>query len=73
MLDPKKRQRMRRVTSDRADARGLHNHSAIAVKAHGTDAMQHLLEIVGINKSFGVTQVLKNCSLTVGPRKRRSW
>ena len=29
--------------------------------------MQHLLEIVGINKSFGATQVLKNCSLTVDP------
>jgi polar amino acid transport system ATP-binding protein len=27
--------------------------------------MQHLLEIVGINKSFGPTRVLKNCSLTV--------
>ena len=29
--------------------------------------MQHLLEIVGINKSFGPTRVLKNCSLTVNP------
>jgi polar amino acid transport system ATP-binding protein len=29
--------------------------------------MQHLLEIVGINKSFGSSRVLKNCSLTVGP------
>jgi polar amino acid transport system ATP-binding protein len=30
-------------------------------------AMQHLLEVVGINKSFGATRVLKNCSLTVDP------
>src|ERR1700691_755658 len=29
--------------------------------------MQHLLEIVGINKSFGSSRVLKNCSLTVSP------
>ncbi|WP_271581119.1 amino acid ABC transporter ATP-binding protein [Bradyrhizobium sp. CCBAU 45389] len=29
--------------------------------------MQHLLEIVGINKSFGATQVLKTCTLTVDP------
>ena len=29
--------------------------------------MQHLLEIVGINKSFGATQVLKTCSLAVDP------
>jgi polar amino acid transport system ATP-binding protein len=29
--------------------------------------MQHLLEIVGINKSFGATRVLKNCSMTVDP------
>src|ERR1700690_4465840 len=29
--------------------------------------MQHLLEIVGINKSFGSSRELKNCSLTVGP------
>ena len=31
--------------------------------------MQHLLEIVGINKSFGSSRVLKNCSLTVGPKE----
>jgi polar amino acid transport system ATP-binding protein len=29
--------------------------------------MQHLLEVVGVNKSFGATRVLKNCSLTVDP------
>jgi polar amino acid transport system ATP-binding protein len=29
--------------------------------------MQHLLEIVGINKSFGATQVLKMCTLAVDP------
>ena len=29
--------------------------------------MQHLLEIVGINKSFGATQVLKTCTLAVDP------
>jgi polar amino acid transport system ATP-binding protein len=29
--------------------------------------MQYLLEIVEINKSFGSTRVLKNCSLTVSP------
>jgi polar amino acid transport system ATP-binding protein len=29
--------------------------------------MRHLLEIVGINKSFGATQVLKTCSLAVDP------
>ncbi|KJC38778.1 glutamine ABC transporter ATP-binding protein [Bradyrhizobium sp. LTSP849] len=29
--------------------------------------MQHLLEIVGINKSFGATQVLKACTLAVDP------
>ena len=29
--------------------------------------MQHLLDIVGVNKSFGTTRVLKNCSLTVDP------
>jgi polar amino acid transport system ATP-binding protein len=29
--------------------------------------MQHLLEIIGVNKSFGATRVLKNCSLTVDP------
>ena len=29
--------------------------------------MQHLLDIVGVNKSFGATRVLKNCSLTVDP------
>jgi polar amino acid transport system ATP-binding protein len=27
--------------------------------------MQHLLEIVGVNKSFGSVQVLKTCSMTV--------
>jgi putative ABC transport system ATP-binding protein len=27
--------------------------------------MQHLLEVIGINKSFGATQVLKGCSLNV--------
>jgi polar amino acid transport system ATP-binding protein len=31
--------------------------------------MQHLLEIVGVNKSFGATRVLKNCSLTVDPKE----
>jgi polar amino acid transport system ATP-binding protein len=29
--------------------------------------MGHLLEIVGVNKSFGATKVLKNCSLNVDP------
>jgi polar amino acid transport system ATP-binding protein len=29
--------------------------------------MQHLLEVVGVNKSFGAMKVLKNCSLTVAP------
>ena len=29
--------------------------------------MQHLLDIVGVNKSFGATRVLKNCSLAVDP------
>ena len=29
--------------------------------------MPHLLEIVGINKSFGATQVLKTCTLAVDP------
>lgn len=29
--------------------------------------MPHLLDIVGVNKSFGATRVLKNCSLTVDP------
>ncbi|HEX9213620.1 MAG TPA: amino acid ABC transporter ATP-binding protein [Bradyrhizobium sp.] len=29
--------------------------------------MQHLLEIVGINKSFGAIQVLKTCTLAVAP------
>ncbi|QPF95033.1 amino acid ABC transporter ATP-binding protein [Bradyrhizobium commune] len=29
--------------------------------------MQHLLEIVGITKSFGATQVLKTCTLAVDP------
>jgi polar amino acid transport system ATP-binding protein len=29
--------------------------------------MQHLLEIVGVNKSFGAARVLKNCSLNVDP------
>jgi polar amino acid transport system ATP-binding protein len=29
--------------------------------------MRHLLEIVGINKSFGAAQVLKTCSLAVDP------
>ncbi len=29
--------------------------------------MQHLLEIVGINKSFGAIQVLKTCTLAVDP------
>jgi len=27
--------------------------------------MPHLLEIIGVNKSFGATQVLKGCSLNV--------
>ena len=31
--------------------------------------MQHLLEIVGVNKSFGSLRVLKNCSLTVAPKE----
>jgi polar amino acid transport system ATP-binding protein len=31
--------------------------------------MQHLLEIVGINKSFGSVQVLKTCSMTVAARQ----
>jgi polar amino acid transport system ATP-binding protein len=31
--------------------------------------MQHLLEIVGVNKSFGATRVLKNCSLNVDPKE----
>jgi glutamate/aspartate transport system ATP-binding protein len=31
--------------------------------------MQHLLEIVGVNKSFGATRVLKNCSLSVDPKE----
>src|SRR5258708_37301735 len=30
--------------------------------------MQHLLEIVGINKSFGSVQVLKTCSMTVAAK-----
>ncbi len=29
--------------------------------------MPHLLDIVGVNKSFGATRVLKNCSLAVDP------
>jgi polar amino acid transport system ATP-binding protein len=29
--------------------------------------MQHLIELVGINKSFGATQVLKTCTLAVDP------
>ena len=29
--------------------------------------MAHLLEIIGVNKSFGATRVLKNCSLNVDP------
>ena len=29
--------------------------------------MQHLLELVGINKSFGATQVLKTCTLAIDP------
>jgi polar amino acid transport system ATP-binding protein len=31
--------------------------------------MQHLLEIVGINKSFGSVQVLKTCSMTVAEKE----
>jgi polar amino acid transport system ATP-binding protein len=31
--------------------------------------MQHLLEIVGINKSFGSVQVLKTCSMTVATKE----
>src|SRR5260370_17107822 len=31
--------------------------------------MQHLLEIVGINKSFGTVQVLKTCSMTVAAKE----
>ena len=31
--------------------------------------MQHLLEIVGINKSFGSVQVLKTCSMTVDAKE----
>src|SRR5258708_14109502 len=31
--------------------------------------MQHLLEIVGINKSFGSVQVLKTCSMTVAAKE----
>lgn len=31
--------------------------------------MQHLLEIVGINKSFGSAQVLKTCSMTVAAKE----
>jgi polar amino acid transport system ATP-binding protein len=31
--------------------------------------MQHLLDIVGVNKSFGATRVLKNCSLAVDPQE----
>src|SRR6201997_2145270 len=29
--------------------------------------MPHLLEVIGINKSFGTTQVLKGCTLNVDP------
>ena len=29
--------------------------------------MKHLLELVGINKSFGATQVLKTCTLAIDP------
>src|SRR5258708_24245900 len=31
--------------------------------------MQHLLEIVGISKSFGPVQVLKTCSMTVAAKE----
>src|SRR5258707_1454724 len=31
--------------------------------------MQHLLEIVGISKSFGSVQVLKTCSMTVAAKE----
>ncbi len=31
--------------------------------------MQHLLEIVGINKSFGAVQILKTCSMKVAPKE----
>ena len=31
--------------------------------------MQHLLEVVGVNKSFGTNRVLRNCSLNVDPKE----
>ena len=66
VFDPKKRAAYAPDDVDRADARDI---AIVRRPMRRQRAMEHLLEIVGINKNFGAAQVLKSCSLSVAAKE----